>query len=108
MAEQVFQNQRQNQRVASTLPIQLKFGTQITIQGQLKDISANSAFVKIKSSVYMAPQDELDFSILRSSNNEEFVQGTARIFRIAPGEGIAIYFTKMDDDSTQKLRELIG
>ena len=101
-------NKRQTPRFAFNFPIQLSFGSQITLTGQLKDLSLKSAFVKIKSSIYMQPNDELSFTIQRSLNSvEEFIHGLARISRIAKGEGIAIYFTKMDDNSTTRLKELL-
>ena len=35
------------------------------------------------------------------------IQGMARISRIVPGEGFAIYFTKMDEDSLKQIKKLI-
>ena len=103
-----YHNQRQAPRTTNSLPIQLKFGTQIILEGQLKDLSLKSAFIKIKESIFMQPNDEVNFSIRRSRNGvEESVEGLGRISRIAAGEGIAIYFTKMDEDSSSRLRELI-
>jgi hypothetical protein len=56
----------------------------------------------------MQPNDELNFIIRRSVENlEDCVQGQARISRIAVGEGIAIYFTKMDEDSTNRLKQMV-
>ena len=101
-------NQRQTQRVTLGLPIQISYGSQITIQGMLKDLSLKSAFIIIKNSIYMQMNDEVSFAILRSPQNTEvIVQGMARISRISPGEGIAIYFTKMDENSTNRLKEIV-
>ena len=101
-------NQRQNQRFQTSIPIQLIIGTQITVQGQLRDLSLKSAFIQIKESIYMQPNDELSFIIGRSMENlDDCVQGQARISRISAGEGIAIYFTKMDDDSVERLKVLV-
>ena len=97
-------NQRENQRFAVSFPIQLKFGSQITLQGEVKDISAKSAFVKIKGSVHMQTHDELEFEIKRSL---DAVKGWARISRVAAGEGIVIYFTKMDEGSARRLKEWV-
>lgn len=103
------QNQRNIQRVSVTLPIQLIFGTQITLKGQVKDLSLKSAFVIVKASIYMAPNDELSFIIESLPDNPDGrIQGLARISRIAPGEGIAIYFTKIDDASTICLQKLVS
>lgn len=101
-------NKRQNQRFTSSFPIQLNIGTQITLQGQLRDLSLKSAFIKMKESIFMQPNDELNFIIRRSLEDmSDCVQGQARISRIAAGEGIAIYFTKLDDDSSNRLKELV-
>ena len=103
-----FHNQRQSQRVALSLPVQIKIDSQITLQGQLKDLSSKSAFIKIKGSTYMQTNDEVGFAIQRSLENaEEHVQGLARIVRIEAGEGITIYFTKMDETSTNRLKDLM-
>lgn len=101
-------NQRQNQRFQTNFLIQLMIGTQITLHGQLRDLSLKSAFIQIKESIYMQPNDELNFIIRRSVENlDDCVQGQARISRISAGEGIAIYFTKMDDDSVERLKILV-
>ena len=102
------QNQRNAQRINLSIPIQLIFGTQITLKGQLKDISVNSAFITIKSSVHMATNDELKFVIDNLPNIEGSIQGRARISRVAPGEGIAIYFTEMNKTSLNNLQRLIN
>ena len=103
-----YNNQRQTQRVPAGLPIQISYGSQITIQGTLKDLSLKSAFIVIKNSIYMQMNDEISFAILRAPQSTEIiVQGMARISRISPGEGIAIYFTKMDDTSTNALKEIV-
>jgi hypothetical protein len=101
-------NKRQDPRYTFSYPIQIIIGTQITLQGQLRDLSLKSAFIKIKESIFMQPNDELNFVIRRSVENiEDCVHGQARISRIAVGEGIAIYFTKMDDDSTDRLKQMV-
>ena len=105
----MLKNQRELQRVALNLPIQLVFGSQIILQGQIKDISSKSAFVKIKSSIHMAINDELSFIIERTANDPQGrVQGSARISRVTAGEGIAIYFTKMDTASLNQLQQMIN
>ena len=102
-------NHRRVPRTLSHLPIQLSFGSQIIVQGQLKDISLKSAFVCMKGNIYMQPHDEVSFAIQRSLDSAEaLVEGWARISRIADGEGIAIYFTQMDNDSLSRLKELVG
>lgn len=102
-------DQRQAQRVLLSLPVEISFGSQITLQGQLKDISLKSAFIKVKSSIYMQPNDELSFAIKKTPESPEgYVHGMACIARVEPGEGIAIYFTKMDESSTTHLKELLN
>ena len=101
-------NQRDTQRLSLSIPIDLMFGTQITLRGQVKDLSPKGAFVLIKSSVHMATSDELEFNISVPGNADACIHGTARISRVAPGEGIAVYFTKMDDASKGYLQKLAG
>ena len=102
-------NQRLTPRVSLNLPIQISYGSQISVRGMLKDLSLKSAFIIIKNSIYMQLNDEINFSILRSSSSDEaVVQGTACISRIVGGEGIAIYFTKLDETSEARLKELVA
>jgi len=35
------------------------------------------------------------------------IHGLARVSRVVAGEGLAIYFTRMDETSTSHLRELL-
>ena len=109
MPEQTsYKNLRQFQRVEIVLPIELQFGTQIILQGQLKDISLKSAFVVLRDSIYFEQNEKFNFVIKRSFENPEcVVEGVARISRIAKGEGIAIFFTKMDDKFQAQLKLLI-
>ena len=101
-------NQRDIQRVNVSIPIALIFGTQITLKGQVKDLSLKSVFVMVKSSIHMATNDELEFNIENlPSNIEGSIRGSARISRVALGEGIAIYFTKLDETSAKNLQNLI-
>jgi len=103
-----FHDQREEQRVSSALPIQIIIGSQVTLQGQLKNLSSKSAFVKIKGSIYLQLNDKLDFVIpLSSTNEEEKIAGVGRVSRIEAGEGYAIYFTKMDADSSGRLKKLL-
>ena len=100
-------NRRQNNRVGANLPIEIYVDSQVTIQGRVKDLSSKSAFIQMKSSVYMQLNDELNFLIKLSQGAENDVGGVGRISRIAPGEGIAIYFTQMDEAGTSRLQQLI-
>ena len=95
-------------RTSLEFPVRISVGSQITVQGQLKDLSLNSAFIKIKSTVFLKAGDEVGFAIQTSPDEEEAsIQGLARISRFVPGEGFAIYFSKMDDDSLKCLKKFL-
>lgn len=100
-------DQRSEKRVSLELPAQIRIGTQLVLNGTLRDLSLRSAFIVMKSSVYMKLNDEVGFSIARSAGSSAvLVQGWARVSRIVVGEGLAIYFTSMDDTSAGRLKEL--
>jgi len=101
-------DQRSQPRASVELPATITVGTQITVKGQLKDLSLNSAFVRIKSSIYLQVNDEIGITIEFSTNDTStLIQGTARISRILPGEGFAVYFTKIDDESLKSIKKLL-
>ncbi len=103
-----YDHQRQAARVALNFPITISMGSQITIAGELKDLSLKSAFIKVRNSIYLQVNDEIAFAIKRTTDStDDLVCGSACISRIAPGEGMAIYFTKMEKDSTTRLKELV-
>lgn len=100
-------DQRQDARLGLDLPAMISIGSQLILQGRVKDLSPKSAFITLKSSVYWKMNDEVGFSIHRFAEGDQNpIQGWARISRIAPGEGLAIYFTKMDDASAERLKAL--
>lgn len=102
-------NQRRDSRVSSELPASISIGSQLTLQGQLKDLSLKSAFIRIKHSVYVQLNDEIGFAIQASLGKvEDVIEGKARISRIAGGEGLAIYFTQMEEVSLKRLKELLN
>ena len=87
-------DQRGQPRVNVEFPATISVGSQLTIKGHLKDLSLNSAFVKIKNSIYLNINDEIGINIQCTSNGIDVaIQGMARISRIVPGEGFAVYFT---------------
>ncbi|MBF0594793.1 MAG: PilZ domain-containing protein [Candidatus Omnitrophica bacterium] len=101
-------NQRRDVRVSSELPATISVGSQLTLKGQLKDLSLKSAFIRIKNNVYFQLNDEVGFAIQESEDETRIIiEGVARISRIALGEGLAIYFTKMEDASVKRLKELV-
>ncbi len=100
--------QRRELRVDLEVPAQISVGSQLTLHGTLKDVSLKSAFITMKSSVYLQTNDEVGFQLQLSPGDDvAVIEGLARISRIAVGEGMAIYFTKMDDASTGRLRDLV-
>ena len=101
-------DQRREPRVSTEFIIMIRIGSQISVRGQLKDISLSSAFIKIKSSVFLKTGDEVRFAIQSSPDDAApLMQGLAHISRIEPGEGFAIYFSKMDDASLKYLKEFL-
>jgi hypothetical protein len=101
-------DQRGQQRVSVDFPATISVGSQLTVKGQLKDISLNSAFVTIKNNIYLNVNDEIGIAIQSSPNDTTVqIQGLARISRIVPGEGFAVYFTKIDDDSLKCIKKLL-
>jgi hypothetical protein len=103
-----FNNQRRDLRVRTELLAQISIGSQLTLNGQLKDLSLKSAFIRLKHSIYMQLNDEVGFMIQTiPGNNEQVIKGLARISRIAAGEGVAVYFTKLDDASSAVLKQFV-
>ena len=93
---------------AGPIPARISIGSQLTLNGQLKDLSLKSAFIRIKNNVYFQLNDEVGFAIQRSIDNvEDVIEGVARISRISVGEGLAIYFTRMEESSLKRLKDLL-
>src|SRR5262245_12415377 len=103
-----FSNRRQEKRVASNLPIEIKLDEQVTVMGTLKDLSPRSSFVQMRESAFMKLHDELQFFIKRAGNDlSKGIAGRGRITRIAEGQGIAIYFTDLQKDSIAQLEQVL-
>ena len=95
-------------RVNTELPATISVGTQLTVKGYLKDISLSSAFIRIKNSIFLNINDEVGITIQCSQDDASIaIQGQARISRMVPGEGFAIYFTKIDDASLKQIKKLL-
>ena len=109
MVNQVGSNdQRGHPRVNVEFPATISVGSQLTVKGHLKDLSLNSAFVKIKNNIYLNINDEVGITIQCSSDDASVaIQGMARISRMVPGEGFVVYFTKIDDDSLKHIKKLL-
>jgi len=102
------QDKRGQQRVELEIPVAISVGSQITIKGQLKDLSVNSAFITIKNNIYLNVNDEIGIAIQSSPDDASvLIQGSARISRIVPGEGFAVYFTKIDDTSLDCIKKIV-
>ncbi len=99
-------NRRKNNRIYINCPILLKVDSLITIEGQLKNISLKSIFIQVNSRIAMQVHDELGFSF-NYKDDEEAISGVMCISRIAHGDGIAGYFTQMDEASTERLKQLL-
>lgn len=100
-------DQRGQPRVSVEFPATISVGSQLTVNGQLKDLSLNSAFIRIKNSIFLNINDEIGFTIQCSANDADLVQGLARISRMVPGEGLVIYFTKIDDTSLKNIKKFL-
>ncbi len=101
-------DQRRDVRVSVDFPVKLSIGTQLTVEGRLRDLSAKSAFIRVRHSVFLSMNDEVGVAIQCSATNaDDVVQGRARISRIDPGEGVAVYFTKMDSASEERLKAFL-
>ena len=101
-------DKRGQQRVNVEFPATISVGSQLTVNGQIKDISLSSAFVKIKNNIYLDVNDEIKITIQCIPNDASIqIQGLARISRMVPGEGFAVYFTKIDDASMKYIKKLI-
>jgi len=101
-------DQRGQPRVSLELPATISVGSQISIKGHLKDLSLSSAFIRIKNSIYLNVNDEIGITIQCSPNDaSELIQGVAHISRIVPGEGFAVYFTKIDEDSIKLIKKFL-
>jgi PilZ domain len=109
MANQIRNNDQRGQpRVNVEFPAIVSVGSQLTVKGQLKDLSLNSAFIRIKNSLYLNINDEVGITIQCSPDDEnEVIQGMARISRMVPGEGFVVYFTKIDEASLKQIKKLL-
>ena len=100
-------DQRGQPRVIVEFPATISVGSQLTVKGQLKDLSLSSAFIRIKNSIFLKINDEIGFTIQCSANEADTVEGMARISRMVPGEGLVIYFTKIDDNSLKCIKKFL-
>ena len=101
-------DQRGQPRVSVEFPATISVGTQLTVKGQLKDLSLNSAFVKIKNNIYLNINDEIGITIQSSPEDSSvLIEGMARISRMVPGEGFVVYFTKIGEDSLKQIKKLL-
>lgn len=108
MSNQIGTNDQRGQpRVNVEFPATVSVGSQLTVKGQLKDLSLNSAFIKIKNSIFLNINDEIGITIQCSDDEKDTIQGLARISRMVPGEGFVVYFTKIDDNSLKCIKKIL-
>jgi len=101
-------DQRGQPRVIVEFPATISVGSQLTVKGKLKDLSLNSAFVSIKNNIYLSINDEVGIAIQCSATDSSVqIEAMARISRMVPGEGFAVYFTKMDENSLKQIKKLL-
>lgn len=100
--------QRKDLRVNSELPATISVGSQLTVQGKLKDLSLTSAFISIKSSIFLQNNDEVGFTIQCSGDAQDLIEGSGYVSRLVPGEGLVVFFTKMDKDSSERLKKIVA
>ncbi|MBF0483332.1 MAG: PilZ domain-containing protein [Candidatus Omnitrophica bacterium] len=104
-----YPNRRLYNRVNFLRPILIIIDPQVSINGRLRDISTKAAFVEMKYNVYLKRDDELKFKIqMDNEDPESVIEGNARISRIAPGEGLAIYFFDLSAAQTKQLEQLVA
>ncbi|MDE2028845.1 MAG: PilZ domain-containing protein [Candidatus Omnitrophica bacterium] len=100
--------QRSQPRVNLEIPATISIGSQLSVKGQLKDLALNSAFIKIKNILYLNVNDEIGITIEGYAEDPNAkIAATARISRIVPGEGFAVYFTQVDEESLKCIKKLL-
>jgi hypothetical protein len=103
-----YNDQRGQPRVSVDFPATISIGSQLTVKGQMRDLSLNSAFIRIKNIIYLNINDEIGLAVQSSSEDATLlITGQARISRIVPGEGFAVYFTKIDENSVKQIKKLL-
>ena len=101
-------DQRGQPRVSVEFPATISVGSQLTVKGYLKDLSLNSAFIRIKNSIFLNINDEIGITIQCSTEEDApMIEGMARISRMVPGEGFVVYFTKIDDNSVKLIKKML-
>ena len=101
-------DQRGQPRVNVEFPATISVGSQLTVKGQLKDLSLSSAFIRIKNNIYLNVNDEVGIAIQCSLNDTNtLIEAQAHISRMVPGEGFVVYFTKIDDNSLKYIKKLL-
>jgi len=109
MSNQMGSNdQRSQPRITVELPATISIGSQLTVKGLVKDLSISSAFIRIKYSIYLSVNDEVSISVQTSPTDTTILfEGMARISRIVPGEGFAVYFTKIDENYAKSIKKVV-
>ncbi len=104
-----FQDKRKEQRVAVTAKIKISIGTQLTVEGQIKDITLNSAFITMRNNIYLNSNDTISYEFEVTLDGKLCIfKGNAYVTRIVKGEGFVISFLKMDEASLNNLKKLLN
>lgn len=102
-----FKEKRQESRINSSLSVLVSIGTQLTLKGNLRDLSMTSAFVNIKESVFIETGDDITLSFNQSNVEvDDFIKVSAKVSRLVKGEGFAVYFTKVTDSAKEEIQKL--
>lgn len=109
MLNQIGNNERRrDQRVSLEMAVQISVGSQITVSGALKDLSLGSAFIKLKSNIFLNVGDEVTMTLETPDiENTSGINILARISRSIPAEGFAVYFLSMDENSLSGLKKIL-
>ena len=100
---------RREYRNTIETPIKINVGTQLSVLGQTKDISINSALILIKNNIFLDTNDKITFSFEYSTKGEKLtVEGSAYVSRIIKGEGFAISFTQLTGNSLSNLKKILN
>lgn len=104
-----FHDKRKEQRVGIVAKIKISIGTQLTVEGQIKDITLTSVFVSMRNNIYLNSNDTIQYEFETTVEGKPYVfKGNAYVTRIVKGEGFVISFSGMDDVSLNNLKRVLN
>lgn len=95
-----YNDKRKEQRVPVVAKIKISIGTQFTVEGQIKDLTVNSAFILMRNNIYLNTNDDVLYEFQVA---DYVVKGKANVTRIVKGEGFVICFMNLDPVSQKNL-----